>query len=211
MHLALLSQRDHARDLAPFDDRRGEQHAADAGRDHRLRLGHRGDADAERAGGDLTPGDLRALVRLGVRPKAAAGRLGMLRHRPQVGFEPVQIDQQGRRGQVGLGSAAIFFAKRRTIGGLRRRGARETSAHARRQELAPVHRGRPKELVNIAIRQKCSTQPAAPGRPATGRRGAGTSAASSVIDTRRCQAARDQDEVDPERHRVGQQRVATAG
>ena len=59
-----------------------------------------------RAGGDLPLGDLGALVRLGVRAEADLGLLAVGGHFFDVGLEGVEIDDEGGRGNVGLGEAA---------------------------------------------------------------------------------------------------------
>ena len=88
---------DEARDLALRHLRRGDVHAGDAGRHHHLGLAERGAADAERAGLHLAPGDGNGFVRLRVRTERDAGGARMRRHRRDVPFERVEIDQQRRR------------------------------------------------------------------------------------------------------------------
>ncbi len=53
-------------------------------------------------GGDLAPGDFRALVCFGVRPGRAAGGPAVLGELGDVGVEPIQVHNQGRRRNVVL-------------------------------------------------------------------------------------------------------------
>ncbi len=76
--------------------RRGEQESGDAAFRHELRFGERGDAHAARSGSDLAPGDLDALVGLGVRAQSFAGAMDVLHHTGQIGFESIQIEEQSR-------------------------------------------------------------------------------------------------------------------
>ena len=117
----LPDQRDHPGDLPGLDDRRGQEHPRDAGGDHRLGLRDGRHRDPPRPRGQLPPRDLRALVRLGVRPQRTTVAATVLRHLLEIGLEPVQVHQQRRRRQVGLvrrpgdlgGGAALGAARRR--------------------------------------------------------------------------------------------------
>ncbi len=57
-------------------------------------------ADADRARGDLAPGDLDRFAALLVRAQAHARRLGELRHRRDVLLERVEVEEQRRRIQL---------------------------------------------------------------------------------------------------------------
>ena len=82
--------------------RRRHQDPVEPGRRHRLRLAHRGAAEADRARLQLTARNLRRLVRLDVRAQLSAVPGDHVRHGPQVRLEGVQIEQQSRRRQLAL-------------------------------------------------------------------------------------------------------------
>src|SRR5262249_44677985 len=52
-----------------------------------------------------TPADLGTLVRLGMGAETEARLLAVFGHELQIDLEGIEVDQQCRRGQVGLGSA----------------------------------------------------------------------------------------------------------
>ncbi len=93
-----------ARDLV------ADEHVGDAALDQDFGLGDLLDALADRAMGDLAQRDLRALVGLGVGPQPDAMSLRIGRHGDEVALEGVEIEDEGRR--VDLGE---------TLAGLRRR------------------------------------------------------------------------------------------
>ena len=101
-------QRDHPRDLAAVDDRRRQQHAGQPRRDHRLGLGDRRRAHPPRPGRHLHPGDLPALVRLGVRPEVAP--LGLGSARPSAATFASSASRSTSSAGVGRSSTVIRFA-----------------------------------------------------------------------------------------------------
>lgn len=52
------------------------------------------------SGGELTPGDFDALVRLGVGPQCFSGALHAFQDAHEVLFERVRVEQQRRRNQI---------------------------------------------------------------------------------------------------------------
>ncbi len=68
-------------------ERRGQENAGDSSLGHQLGFGDSGDADSNGSSGDLTFGDLRALVRLGVGTQGLAGFLDPSGHAGDVRFE----------------------------------------------------------------------------------------------------------------------------
>ena len=112
--------------------------------DHCLGLRHGRGADGERAGCDLPLADFDALVRLRVRPKAAAALPAMIRHRFQIEFERVQVEEQGGRRQVVLSLADPVVR-----GGLNRVArCRRGGTQSRQQKHSAVRsHGSPHELL----------------------------------------------------------------
>ena len=94
---------DDARHLQRIGDRRSQQQPWNPGGGHQFRFGDRGHAHADRARGDLALGDLHALVGFRVRPQGLAGFLDAGGHAREVGFELIQIQEKGGRGQLLLG------------------------------------------------------------------------------------------------------------
>src|SRR5207249_8199149 len=74
----------------------GDQQSPDAGGGHHFRFAELRAGDAERAGGDLPPRDLRAAVGLRMRPEIFSGTPDVSRHAFEIALEPIEIDQQGR-------------------------------------------------------------------------------------------------------------------
>ena len=94
---------DDSRHLHRIGDRRGQQQPGNPGCGHQLRFGDRGHAHADGARGDLALGDLHALVSFRVRTQGLTGFLDTGGHAREVGFELVQVQEKGRRGQLLLG------------------------------------------------------------------------------------------------------------
>ena len=83
---------------AAFDgmDRIGQPDVGDARRGEDLGLTQLGAADADGAGGNLLPGDARALVRLGVRPQRAAAAGHEACMRAMLRIDAILVDDDGR-------------------------------------------------------------------------------------------------------------------
>ena len=92
-----------ARELGRPDDLVGDEDVVEARGRQGFGLARLLDADADRAGADLQPGDRRALVHLGVRAQAHAALAGEGRHRREVALHRVEVDHQGRRVDIGDG------------------------------------------------------------------------------------------------------------
>ena len=107
---AAAGDRHDAGDLARIDDGRREQDAGDAGRRQRLGLRHRRGADAARPGCNLPFGNLRALVRLGVRPEGDLGLFAVVGHLLDVGLERRQIDDSAGVGMLAFVKPATSSA-----------------------------------------------------------------------------------------------------
>ena len=89
---------DDARELRRIDDLVGDQHVADAGRDHHLGLPHRGAGHAGRRPTQLTLRKLRCSMSLHVRSDGLASSTHQRRHGGDIGVEDVEIDHEcGRR------------------------------------------------------------------------------------------------------------------
>jgi len=89
-----------ARDFRGIGERRREQNTGNFVFRHELGFGDGGDADADRAMGDLTEGDLDALVSLRVWSEMLAGFFRTPRHAREVLFEQIEVEQQGGRGDL---------------------------------------------------------------------------------------------------------------
>ena len=98
---AAVGQRRQPGQLAVAHDRRREPEVVEPGRRERLGLVDRGDGQAPGPARCLEPGDLDALVRLGVRPERDALGLGPGLHGVQVGLEPGAVDEERRSREVG--------------------------------------------------------------------------------------------------------------
>ena len=72
-----------------------------------LGLADLGAADADRAGGELPPGDLGGLVRLGVRAQLQRMPGGKFSHGRDVAIERAGVDQQRRRVQAAARSLLV--------------------------------------------------------------------------------------------------------
>ncbi len=81
-------------------DRVGQPDVVDAGRGKDFRLAELGAAHADRAPRNLHAGEVRRLVRLGVRPEADALRLCRRLHAVDVLFEARLVDEDGGRAEV---------------------------------------------------------------------------------------------------------------
>ena len=79
----------------------GDQDVVDARTAHDDALPDRGRADADGAGLDLQEGQLRAFMNLDVWPKSRGQRLHPLGHELEVVPREIEIQDQGRRGQIG--------------------------------------------------------------------------------------------------------------
>ena len=99
-----------ARDFRGVGHGRGQQQPGDAAFRHQLRLRERGHAHAAGSGGELALGDLDALVGLGVGAQGFAGAFHLLHHAREVGFEGVQIEQQGRGEDFSFEQASIVYS-----------------------------------------------------------------------------------------------------
>ena len=86
---------DDAANFVRVGDRRCEQKVRDAGLRHEFGLENSRDADASRAQGQLPFRDLRAFVRFGMRAQFFLSCGRSRGHALQVGFEGVEIHQQG--------------------------------------------------------------------------------------------------------------------
>src|SRR6266571_3188868 len=82
------------RDLLRADHFVRNQHVADAALDHRLGLRHLLAADADRARGNLAPGNLGAFVRLGVWTHANGTALQAVLQREKIFLESIEIEKQ---------------------------------------------------------------------------------------------------------------------
>jgi hypothetical protein len=89
-----------AGDLVAANHGRRDQQAGNAVIGEDLRFGQPGGAAANRAGLDERARDLRALVRLAVWPKGLPPRAEVRRHGRDVRFKRVQVEQEGRSGDV---------------------------------------------------------------------------------------------------------------
>jgi hypothetical protein len=100
-HRGPLGQAGQARQLGRADHLVADQHVADATVDKDLGLAHLLAAHADRTGGHLAARDLDALVRLavGAQREARAGHRAV--NGLQVGFEGIEVEQQGRRIDLG--------------------------------------------------------------------------------------------------------------
>ena len=83
--------------LRGADDEVGDQDVADPGGGHHLRLGDLGHGDPDRPRPQQGVGDRRALERLAVGPPLDIAGPEVLGHRPDVGVERVQVQQERRR------------------------------------------------------------------------------------------------------------------
>ena len=143
-----LRQCGEARELGVGDDLVGDQHVADAGVDERRGLVDLLAADADGAVLELQPRDVRALVRLGVRPQREATAAHRAGHQVEVALEGVEVEHQRRRVD---GRDGIADAGGRTLGhgwtGRRAAGRRQpafcTAAGpgVERAGVAPPRRG----------------------------------------------------------------------
>jgi hypothetical protein len=95
---ALTDPMNDPADLCSIDDWRRQKHAPNAGRYHRLRLGNRCHAYAVCPSSYLPAGNLRALVRLGMRPEPLVRATTVIGHLTQIVFKCVQIQYEGRCG-----------------------------------------------------------------------------------------------------------------
>ena len=95
--LAIARQGAKPRQFGRADDLIADQDVGDAAPGEHFGLGHLLHAVADRAARHLQPGDDRRLVRLGVRPQFHARRRQQRRHRVEVVFERIEVDDQSRR------------------------------------------------------------------------------------------------------------------
>ena len=93
---ARLGKSDQPADLDRSHDLVGDQDVANARGGHHLGLAQLRARDADRAGGDLHPRNLRRLVRLRMRPPRDAMRAAGGDDPRDVGLHDVEIDQQRR-------------------------------------------------------------------------------------------------------------------
>ena len=96
----------NSRNLKRIGNRRGQQEPRDPGSGHQLGFSQRRYADTASTGRELPPGDLDALVRLGVRAQGLPAFLDALRHPRQVGLKQIEIQQQ--RGSQDVQREALF-------------------------------------------------------------------------------------------------------
>ena len=97
-------QRQHALQLIGGDDRRRDEDAGDAAAIQSDGLAELGDADPDGTGGHLTPGDLGALVGLGMGAEVFGPVREVRRHRAEIVLEPVEIQHQRRRCEARTGA-----------------------------------------------------------------------------------------------------------
>ena len=81
-------------------EREGPEDVVEAGVGEDAGLRQRGHRDPVRSGGALARGDLHALVRLHVRTKPDAECVGASLHAAHVVLEDVEVEDEGRRGEV---------------------------------------------------------------------------------------------------------------
>jgi len=93
---------EQAADLLGADHLGGDQEVPHPRRGHHLRLADLGHAHADRPGRDLTAGNLRALVGLGVGTELLASGRDVGRHLLDVALEAIEVEQQ--RGGRNLGA-----------------------------------------------------------------------------------------------------------
>ena len=105
----------------PADDAVGEADVVEAGVGEHLGFFGLGDGDAARAEVALPPGDGGGLVGFEVRTEGDALRVGASLHPAEVGVEPLLVDEQARRVEVGEDhragwvSGAETYARRPTL------------------------------------------------------------------------------------------------
>ena len=124
-------------DLAGTDDQVGDQDVVDPSRGHDLGLGDLGHRHPDRARPANEVGDRRTLERLGVRTPCHATLLEVAGHQVDVVLEAIQVEQQGRRIQLGhrqtdRAELHRFLGLFQTCDGISNRGlySRESSALA---------------------------------------------------------------------------------
>ena len=102
IHDGHRSNRADASHLRGIRDRRSQQDARNAVVSHQFRFCDGSDGDPRRSMRDLTPRNLDALVRLGVRAQLLPRLLHTLRHAREIPFEKIGVQQQRGRGNLTL-------------------------------------------------------------------------------------------------------------
>ena len=85
----------------------GDEDIVDPVVDHDHGFAHFGTGDADSSGGSQEVGDGRGLVGLAVGPPSRSMSLAIGGDLPDIGFEPIQIDQEHRRVEGRLFSSCI--------------------------------------------------------------------------------------------------------
>jgi len=99
-----------ASDFRGIGHGRGQQQTADAAFRHQFRFGKRGYTHTACPCSELAFGDLDALVGLRVRAQSFAGAVNVVHHAGEVGFEGVQIEEQGGGEDFSFEQAFIVYS-----------------------------------------------------------------------------------------------------
>ena len=114
-HLRPAEQRSQPLELGLADDVVRHEDVVDSGVDHHLGFVQGLTRDAVGTERDLTPGDLDTLVRLHVRAIRQPGPIAVVLPAREVRLQQVQVDDQGRREDVGGHAARQATSRRRPV------------------------------------------------------------------------------------------------